>query len=126
MTGQLPGGGGDRDALDIDPGHALGALHGLGDGLSGLIDIDDGAAAHAVGLDIADASRGQGAIAPADAIGLHDEAGDLGGAEVHRRNGAGSAEAGLESFPALALLHLGRRGPMLENFLRHLDPISRR
>ena len=47
-------GGGQRSAgrryghaLDIDAGQVLGALHGLGDGSGGLIEIDDGAAADA-------------------------------------------------------------------------------
>ena len=47
------------------------------------------AAAHAARLDIADAGGGQGAVAAAHAVRLHDEAGDLGGAQVdggdHRR-----------------------------------------
>ncbi len=39
-------------------------------------------AAHAAGLDVAHAGGLQGAVGPAHAVGLHDETGDLGRAEV--------------------------------------------
>ena len=55
VAGQLAAGGGHGHAGDGDAGHGLGPLDGLGDGLGRLVHVDDGAAAHAARLDIADA-----------------------------------------------------------------------
>ena len=86
-TGQLAAGGGDGDALD-DRAPATVSARSTAWAMAsdGLVDVDDGAAAHAARLDVADAGGGQGAVALAHAVGLHDEAGDLGGAEVDRRD----------------------------------------
>jgi hypothetical protein len=67
VAGQLAAGRADADALDVDAGHGLGPLDGLGDGLRRLVQIDDRPAAHAARLHIADAGRGQGAVVAMDA-----------------------------------------------------------
>ena len=83
-AGELAAGGGDGDAGDADAGHRLGALDRLGDGVGRLVHVDDRAAAHAARLDVADAGRRAGCGRPAHAVRLHDEAGDLRGAQVDR------------------------------------------
>jgi hypothetical protein len=81
-AGELAAGGGHGDAADVDAGGGFGALNGLGDGLGGVLHVDDGAAADAARGDIAGAGHMHGALVLAHAVGLEDEAGDLGGAQV--------------------------------------------
>ncbi len=123
MAGQLAAGGGDGNARDIDPGHGLGALDRLGDGLGGLVHVDDGAAAHAARLHVANAASAERALLAADAVGLHDEAGDLGGAQVDGRDDRRAAQGRLQ--PVAVVTPLAVRGglpPLLQSHL-HLDPV---
>src|SRR6185369_4548120 len=90
----------------VDARDVLGALDRLGDGFRGFVEVDDRAAAHATRLDIADAAGGERAVAPAHAVGLHDEAGDLRGAQVDGGDHRSADQRGLEAFTAVAALFL--------------------
>jgi hypothetical protein len=98
-AGQLAAGGGDRDAGYAHARHGLGPLYRLRDGFHRILGIDDGPAAHAARLDIAHARRRQGAVGGAHAVGLHDETGDFGGAQVHGRRHRLARGAGLHPVP---------------------------
>ena len=77
-------GGGDDDARDGRARGALGALDGVADGLGRLVHVDDGAALDAARLDVAGAGDAHRAVGVAHALGLHDEAGDLGVTQIQR------------------------------------------
>ena len=98
-SGQLAAGRGDGDALDPDLGHSLGPLDRLGDGLGGLVDVDDGPVSHAPRLHVGDARGGECTVDPPDPFGLHDEAGHLAGAQVHGRCHVWPAEGRLQALP---------------------------
>ncbi len=86
MARQLPARGGDHHAADADPRHVLGPLHRLGDGVGGFFHVDDGPAADAAGAHVGHAADVDRAVFAPGSVGLHDEAADLGRAEVHRRH----------------------------------------
>ena len=54
----------------------------MADGLGGLVHVDDGPAPDAARLDVTGAGDADGAVGVAHAVGLHDEAGDLGLVEI--------------------------------------------
>ncbi|MNJ51130.1 hypothetical protein D3C77_464270 [compost metagenome] len=84
VAGHLADGRGDDDAGDGRARRALGAFDGVADGLRRLVHVDDGPALDAARLDVAGPGDADGAVCVAHAVGLHDEAGDLGLAEIER------------------------------------------
>ena len=105
---QLAAGGGHGHALDIEARDILGALDSLGDGLGGFVEVDDGAPANTARLHIANAGGRQGPIAFVHAVGLHDEAGDLGRAEIDGGDDRLANQGGLEAILAITGLGLER------------------
>jgi len=71
-----PGG----DALHRKPGHALGLVHGALDAGHGLLEVHHHAAAQTLAGGVADSDHAHGGrVVP---VGVRDDAGDLGGADV--------------------------------------------
>ncbi len=101
VAGHLADSRGDDDAGDRSPRRALGAFDGVADGLGRLVHVDDGPALDAARLDVAGAGDADGAVGVAHAVRLHDEAGDLGLAEIERGHDRRARRA-----PALFRLHV--------------------
>ena len=72
----------DDDLLDGLAGHLLGGMHGVADGLLGLVHADDGAVLDAFARLLADAGDARHSIW----VLLGDEATDLAAADVERRD----------------------------------------
>ena len=106
VAGHLADSGGDDDAGDGALGRALGAFDGVADGLGGLVHVDDGPALDAARLDVAGAGDADGAVGVAHALGLHDEAGDLGLAQIQSGDDWRTASAAGVDDIGLAYGHL--------------------
>ena len=85
----------DGDRAQPHVGHVLGLADAGADGLLGLLEIDDVAAAHAAALLPAEAEHPQRAVA----FGAADQAGDLGGADIEHAERPGAHDGADASAP---------------------------
>ena len=121
VAGHLADGRGDDDARDRRAGGALGPLDREADGLGRLVHVDDAAAANAARLDVAGPGDANGAVGVAHAVGLHDEAADLGLAEIQRRHDRRATRGGFS-----AIHRLVHRPPSHTTFLSYASPAEGR
>ncbi len=97
---QLSARRGHGDAGHRNAGNGLGALHRLSDGFHSHVGVDDHAGTHAARLDVTDAGGLQGPAGTVHVVRLHDEAGHLRSAQIHRSHQR--LAAGREHLQAIA------------------------